>query len=243
MNATELIFVLDASGSMYGLESDTIGGVNATLAKHRELEGDAYVTLIQFSDSSRYMREHVAIDEVKDLTSEDYHASGCTALLDAVGEAIQRVKKSQKKIAKSERPSVIFVVITDGEENSSREFTYEKVAKMIKKAEKKGWEFLFLGANIDAAAEASRLGIARKNAVTYTSDRIGTQVAYEAVASASASFRSSGVVLDGWSDSIVEDAAARTGTVGTAVSEPDDTVVVDDSSTGSFFDASVTSKA
>ena len=204
---TELVFILDRSGSMGGLERDTIGGFNSVLRKNKEQEGDAIVSTVLFDD-----RIEVICDrgKVAPITEEEYYVRGCTALLDAVGGAIRHVSKVQKTLPKHHRAkNVIFVITTDGYENASREFTYPQVKKLIEKKRKKGWEFVFMGANIDAAAEAARIGISADRAATYRADGIGTQAAYASMAAATCQARSDAGITGSWKLAIDEDMASR----------------------------------
>ena len=209
-NLCELVFIIDKSGSMSGLEADTVGGINTTLEDNRQIEGDALVSIVFFDNTSKVILDRVPIEQVKPLTAADYRPAGCTALLDAVGDAISYHRKVQKILPRSQRAErVIFVIVTDGQENASVRRTYDEVSKMIKKARKRGWEFLFLGANIDAAAEAARMGIARDRASRYVSDAKGSQIAYEAVSAASRSVRACGAPSPNWSAATEADASQR----------------------------------
>ena len=180
---TELVFILDRSGSMAGLESDTIGGFNAMLEKQKEQEGDAHITTILFDDKYEKIHDRFPIRQVKKITPKDYYVRGCTALLDAMGRSIHQMILTQKYLPKSERAEkVIFVITTDGLENASREYSREQVKKMIEhEKEKYGWEFLFLGANMDAVAEAGSLGIGADRSVTFLNDSQGVQMNYRVV--------------------------------------------------------------
>lgn len=209
-NLTELVFIVDKSGSMSGLESDTIGGLNATLARNREVPGEVLVSLVLFDNTSEVVLDRKNLDKVKPLTNADYHVGGCTALLDAVGDAIKYHVRIQKVLPKEHRAKhVMFVIITDGMENASTHYTYHKVKKAIEKQRKKGWEFLFLGANIDAAAEAGRLGIAADRASQYKCDSIGSYAAYESVARAQCETRIMGAPSANWSAAAKADVAKR----------------------------------
>ena len=159
---TELVFILDRSGSMYGLEQDTIGGFNSMLAKQKTDTGEAYVTTVLFDNRIRVLHDRLPLREVAPMTDADYTVGGSTALLDAVGKSIKHIARIHKYTHPDHRPTkTLFVIITDGMENASREYTYDKVKQLIThEQEKYGWEFLFLGANIDAAAEGARFGIA-----------------------------------------------------------------------------------
>lgn len=184
MNAelTELVFILDRSGSMNGLEGDTIGGFNGMLAKQKA-EGDKVnVTTVLFDDEVEIIHDRFPIDIIEPLTEKEYFVRGCTALLDAVGESIKKIENVQKHLPEAHKAGkVIFVITTDGLENSSVEYTYNSIRKMIETKKECGWEFLFLGANIDAGKEAEKIGIARERAVTYENDHRGVEINYETV--------------------------------------------------------------
>lgn len=209
-NLTELVFIVDRSGSMCGLEADTIGGLNATLEKNREVPGDVLVSLVFFDNVSEVVLDRVDLAKVRPLTRNDYHVGGCTALLDAVGDAVKYHKRVQKILPKGHRAEhVVFVIITDGMENASTHHSYRAVKKLIEKQRAKGWEFLFLGANIDAAAEAGRLGIAADRASQYKCDSMGSAVAYEAVARAQCETRVMGAPSARWNAAPLADVARR----------------------------------
>ncbi len=209
-NLTELVFIVDRSGSMAGLESDTIGGLNATLAKNREVDGECLVSIVLFDNVSEVIVDRKPIEQVADLTRKQYQVRGCTALLDAVGDSVRYITKVQKILPKDHRAEhVIFAIITDGMENASRRHSYAEVKRLIEKRQKKGWEFLFLGANIDAAAEAGRMGIRTDHATNYVSDDTGTVLAYEAMACAQVSRRTTGAVNADWLAAPMADVAAR----------------------------------
>ena len=212
---TELVFILDRSGSMGGLESDTIGGFNATLQKHRETKGDAVVSTVLFDNFTEVLHDRIAIGNVKNLTSKDYWVRGCTALLDAVGGSIKHIGRVHGYLPEEYRPEkTIFVIITDGYENASREYSYDRVKKIIEQKKEDGWEVLFLGANIDAIGEAEKIGIAADRSVTYLADDIGNQVAYEAIADATYEMRCApdmASVTGSWKTSIEKDVAKRGG--------------------------------
>jgi uncharacterized protein YegL len=185
-NLTELVFILDRSGSMAGLEKDTIGGFNAMIEKQKAEEGEAYISTVLFDNYSEVIHDRVALNDVPKLTEKEYYVRGCTALLDAVGGAIHHIGNVHKYAREEDRPEkTLFVITTDGMENASRRYSYEKVREMIKRQkEKYGWEFLFLGANIDAAKEAARFGITEDRAANYHADSAGTGVIYETVSEA-----------------------------------------------------------
>jgi uncharacterized protein YegL len=208
---TELIFILDKSGSMGGLEQDTIGGFNGMLEKQKQGEGKCKVSTVLFNHESKVIHNRVSIDEVKHLTNEDYYVGGSTALLDAVGSSIRYIRHQYADTLKEERPdNVIFVITTDGQENSSREFGYSQVQKLIQQSkEQYGFEFLFLGANIDAIGEASKLGITNDRAVKYHSDKRGTKMNYEVLGEEILYARSNRRLRDGWKKEIEKDYKAR----------------------------------
>lgn len=210
-NITELVFILDRSGSMSGLESDTIGGYNAMLNKQKSEEGEAIVTTVLFDDKYQLLHDRINIKGVNPITEEDYFVRGTTALLDAVGRTIQKISNAQRHTAREYRPDkTIFVITTDGMENASSEYTYEKVKSMIEaEKEKSGWEFIFLGANIDAIATAARFGIDSKRSANYNPDSEGTKLNYEAISYAISEFRSNGQIRDNWKEDIDEDFARR----------------------------------
>lgn len=213
---TELVFILDRSGSMAGLEADTIGGFNAMIEKQKQEEGGCYVSTLLFDTTVDVIHDRLPLDKVPALTDKEYYVRGCTALLDAVGRAIHHIGNIHKYARKEDVPEkTLFVITTDGMENASREYTYERVRHMIERQEKKyGWEFLFLGANIDAIGEAEKIGIAADRSVTYLADDIGNQVAYEAIADATYEMRCApdmASVTGGWKTSIEKDVAKRGG--------------------------------
>ena len=179
---TEIVFILDRSGSMSGLEADTIGGFNSLLRKQRKEPGEALVSTVLFDDDCEVIHDRVPMDEVKDLTEEDYFVRGCTALLDAIGGAIHHIGNVHKYARDEDRPEkTIFVITTDGYENSSRKYTAERVKQMIERQKQKyGWEFIFLGANIDAIETARNFGIDEDRATNYVNDGAGIMMMYEA---------------------------------------------------------------
>ena len=185
-NLTEIVFILDRSGSMSGLESDTIGGFNSMIAKQQKEEGEAIVSTVLFDDETDVIHDRVAIGEVKKLTEEDYYVRGCTALLDAVGGAIHHIGNVHKYAREEDRPAkTLFVITTDGLENASRYYSFTDVKKLIKRQQEKyNWEFLFLGANIDAIEVAGNMGISRDRAANYNCDEVGTALNYQVLEAA-----------------------------------------------------------
>lgn len=190
-NFTEIVFILDESGSMAELKSDTIGGFNSLIEKQKNEEGEAVVSTVLFSTESRVLLDRVPVDKVKKLTDKDYCPGGCTALLDAVGDAVKHIGNIHKYARPEDVPEhTLFVITTDGMENSSRRYTADKVKKMIsRQQEKYGWEFVFLGANIDSAETAESMGIGRATAVDYCCDPEGCAVQYDAMCEAVSSVR------------------------------------------------------
>lgn len=188
---TELVFILDRSGSMCGMEDDTIGGFNTVLKKNAEAEGDAFVSLVLFDHETEVIVDRKPIAEVESLTAEAYYVRGSTALLDAVGKSVKYIERVHRYLPEDHIPEkTVFVITTDGHENASTEFSYERVKRLIGKKQDEGWEFLFLGANIDAAKEAGRIGITADRAATYLNDSQGAGLMYGAVAEATCCMRS-----------------------------------------------------
>ena len=212
-NLTELVFILDRSGSMAGLEQDTIGGFNAMIQRQKNEEGEAFVSTILFDHLTEVIHDRVAVQNVAPMTRKEYYIRGCTALLDAVGKAIHHMGNVHKYAREEDRPAkTLFVITTDGMENASREYTYDRVKAMIQRQkEKYGWEFLFLGANIDAAREAARFGISEEFAANYHADHQGTAVIYEAVSEAVCHVRSARPMTDKWKRSVDADYRSRRG--------------------------------
>ena len=210
-NLTEIVFILDRSGSMAGLEDDTIGGFNGMIAQQQKEAGEALVSTILFDNYTEVIHDRVDIQQVAPLTRSDYYVRGCTALLDAVGKSIRHIRNIHKYAREEDRPEkTLFVITTDGMENASREYTYDRVRKMIEhQQEKYGWEFLFLGANIDAAKEAARFGIQADRAANYHADHQGTAVVYEAVSQAVCSVRASRPMNRDWKKNIDADFRKR----------------------------------
>ena len=209
-NLTEIVFILDRSGSMAGLEDDTIGGFNGMIEKQKQEQGDAYVSTILFDNYSEVVHDRVDIRNVPPMTRKEYYVRGCTALLDAVGKAIHHIGNVHKYAREEDRPEKTLFITTDGMENASREYTYDRVRRMIEyEKEKYGWEFLFLGANIDATSEAARFGISEDRAANYHADREGTAVVYEAMSEAVCSVRSCRPMSADWKRRVDEDFKKR----------------------------------
>lgn len=210
-NLTELVFIVDRSGSMSGLESDTIGGFNATLKAHQEADGQAVVSTVLFDHETKVLHDRIPIENVSPMTEKDYKVRGCTALLDAVGGAIRHISNIHKYLPEEYKPEhTIFVITTDGLENASTKYTYKQVKHLITEKEEAGWDFLFLGANIDAAAEASKIGIPIARAATFIADKIGSKTMYGAVCAETINMRTGCSQRDdSWKGSIEQDTATR----------------------------------
>ena len=210
-NLTEIVFILDRSGSMAGLEADTIGGFNAMIRKQKDEAGEAYVSTILFDNHTEVIHDRVDIQKIRPMTCKDYYVRGCTALLDAVGKSIHHIGNVHKYAREEDRPEkTIFVITTDGMENASKEYTYDHVRRMIERQQQKyGWEFLFLGANIDAAKEAARFGITEDRAANYHADHQGTAVIYEAMSEAVCNVRACRPMSADWTRSVDEDYKKR----------------------------------
>lgn len=211
-NLTELVFILDRSGSMAGLVDDTIGGFNGMIKKQKQEPGEALVSTVLFDNESQVIHDRVDIQKMKPMTHREYYVRGCTALLDAIGGAIHHIGNVHRYAREEDRPEkTLFVITTDGMENASRKYTYDKVKTMIRRQEEKyGWEFLFLGANIDAAKEAARFGIRADRAANYHADRQGTGVIYESVSEAIHQVRCCAAPLQAnWKQRIDEDFEKR----------------------------------
>lgn len=208
---TELVFILDKSGSMGGLEHDTIGGFNSMLEKQRAVKGECLITTVLFDNSYELLHDRADIRAVSPITEKEYSVGGSTALLDAVGRTIRKIVNAQRHTAEAYRAeNVMFVIITDGEENSSREFSSDRVKAMIEhEKDKYGWEFIFLGANIDAVETADRFGIAPDRAQNYHADSRGVELNFDTVSAAVSSFRKCSVMPPAWSRDIEEDFRSR----------------------------------
>lgn len=210
-NLTEIVFILDRSGSMSGLEGDTIGGFNSMIEKQKNAEGEALISTVLFDNISEVIHDRVSVQNIKPMTREDYTVRGCTALLDAIGGAIHHIGNVHKYARAEDVPEhTLFVITTDGMENASHRYSSEKVKKMIERQkEKYGWEFLFLGANIDAVETARHFGISEDRAVNYHSDSEGTHLNYEVLSEAICSVRCSAPLDANWKKRIDEDYESR----------------------------------
>ena len=208
---TELVFILDCSGSMAGLETDTIGGFNSMIEKQKKEAGEALVSTVLFANDSTVIHDRLPLSEVPPLTEKEYFTCGCTALLDAVGGAIHHIGNIHKYARREDVPEkTMFIITTDGYENASRRYDYERVRRMIERQkEKYGWEFLFLGANIDAVETARHFGIGADRAVNYHSDHEGTQLNYEVLSEAVSAVRCSVPLGTNWKKRIDEDFNSR----------------------------------
>lgn len=209
-NLTELVFLLDKSGSMKGLEADTIGGYNSLLEKQKKEKDVVIVSTILFDTKMKTIHDRKKIEEVEKLTKEDYVPSGCTALLDAVGETITKISSLHQELKEEYVPSkTLFIITTDGLENSSHKYWYQKVKNLIERQKQCGWEFIFLGANISSEEEASKLGIDKKNAVNFCNDEKGIALNYEALDNAIMMFKAKGSIDKNWRMAIDNDFKKR----------------------------------
>lgn len=209
-NLTELVFIIDRSGSMHGLEKDTIGGFNSMIEKQKEIDDPCYVSTVLFNNVSEVIHDRVLLKDIKPMTQSDYMTGGCTALLDAIGGAIKHIGNIHKYARKEDIPEhTLFVITTDGYENASHKYNNKQIKSMIEKCKNKyGWEFIFLGANIDAVSTASDFGIDKEFAVNYHADELGTEIAYESIALAATSLRSH-QSMENWSTKINKDYNTR----------------------------------
>lgn len=210
-NLTELVFILDRSGSMRGLEADTIGGFNAMIEKQQKAEGDAFVSTVLFDTTCEVLHDRVPLKDVQPLTDRDYTVRGCTALLDAIGNAIHHIGNVHKYAREEDVPEhTMFIITTDGMENASHHYSSEQVKQMIERQKsQRGWEFLFLGANIDAVETARHLGIAEDRAVTYHADAKGTRLNFDVLSQAVFCCRSGAQLERNWKSRIDEDYHGR----------------------------------
>ena len=210
-NLTELVFILDRSGSMAGLEGDTIGGFNAMIEKQKKEPGEAYVSTILFDNVSEVLHDRISLDTIPKMTERDYTVRGCTALIDAIGGAIKHIGNIHKYARPEDVPEhTMFIITTDGMENASRRFSSDEVKKMIERQKAEfGWEFLFIGANIDAVQTAAQFGIGHDRAVNYHADSQGTQVLYETLCAPISAMRSNKAIDADWGRDISKDYNSR----------------------------------
>ena len=209
-NLTELVFILDRSGSMGGLESDTVGGFNSMLDRQKKDDSAALVTTVLFDDQIETLHDRIPLAETPRITEKEYYVRGCTALLDAVGETVKKIENIHKYARPEDVPAhTLFVITTDGYENASRNYTAAEVKRLISKKREQGWEFLFMGANIDAVETAATIGISRERAVNYHADRKGTRKVYACVGESVHSICCDGAVPEGWSDEVDADYRSR----------------------------------
>ena len=211
---TEIVFILDRSGSMAGLEADTVGGFNSLIAKQKKEDGQALVSTVLFNEKSKALYDRVDLNKIQNMTADDDCVCGCTALLDAIADAIHHIGNVHKYAREEDRPSkTLFIITTDGMENSSTRYTYEKVQSMIERQKNRfGWEFIFLGANIDAVSEARRFGIDESCAANYHADSVGTTLNYEVLSEAICHVRSNKntrLAATTWKEKIDNDYASR----------------------------------
>ena len=210
-NLTEIVFILDRSGSMGGLEQDTIGGFNSLIEKQKKEKGEAYISTVLFDDRTEVLHDRVELNKIQPMTEDDYYVRGMTALLDALGGAMKHIGNIHKYARREDVPEkTMFIIMTDGHENSSHTYSYDDIRRMItRQKERYGWEFMFLGANMDAISEAKKYGIPEEMAVEYNCDRKGTAVSYDAVSDALSECRACGAVPAGWKRKIEKDRKSR----------------------------------
>ncbi|MFX3634441.1 MAG: hypothetical protein ACE3L7_00230 [Candidatus Pristimantibacillus sp.] len=208
---TELVFILDKSGSMGGLEKDTIDGYNSMLAKQQAVEGECHITTLLFDNNYELLHDRIDIKAVSQITEKEYCVGGTTALLDAIGRTIHKICNAQKHTSDDYRAEkVMFVIITDGEENSSREYSSEKIKAQIERQKTEhGWEFIFLGANIGAVETAARFGISANRAQNYHADSVGVELNFRVMSEAVATFRECSAMPKGWNAEIQKDYKTR----------------------------------
>ncbi len=209
-NITEIAFILDRSGSMSGLESDTIGGFNSLITKQTKQEGEGIITTVLFDDEYELLHDRSSLNSVKKLDDSQYFVRGTTALLDAIGKTILKISSAHNSLKEDHRPSkVLFVITTDGMENASCEFDYNKIKNLISQKQELGWEFLFLGANIDSISQGSSMGIKANRSVNFTADSRGVSLNFDVVSSVITAYRETGVIEEEWAEMIEEDYSSR----------------------------------
>ena len=208
---TELVFLLDNSGSMHGLEQDTIGGFNSMIEKQKKEPGETLVSVVTFNHSTRVIYDRVPLEQIPPMTDRDYRTGGSTALLDALGGAMKHIRSLHKSMPEETRPEkTVFVITTDGMENASRNYTRDQVRQKIEKHQKKhGWEFIFMGANMDAVQEAARYGIDERHSVTYAADAKGTALNYDVLDEAISELRAGRKLNENWKSRIERDVKER----------------------------------
>ena len=207
---TELVFILDRSGSMAGLESDTVGGFNAMIEKQKKEDGACWVSTVLFANESQVIHDRLPLEKVPPMTEEEYSVGGCTALLDAIGDAVKHIASIHKYARAEDVPEhTLFVITTDGMENASHRYSSGEVKKLIERKKEEGWEFLFLGANIDAVETARSFGIDEDRAVNYHADAAGTALNYEVLSEAVCAVRTSAPLGKSWKKRIDEDYRSR----------------------------------
>jgi uncharacterized protein YegL len=210
-NITELVFILDRSGSMSGLEADTIGGFNSMIEKQKKEEGECYVSTVLFDGVSEVIHDRAKLSEIRPMTDKDYYVRGCTALLDAIGDAVKHIGNIHKYARPEDVPEhTMFIITTDGMENASSRYTYKQIRELVKKQQKKyGWEFLFIGANIDAVEVAESVGISRERSANYAADSKGTGVLFESICAPISALRRNAEIDMEWVEALEEDKASR----------------------------------
>lgn len=207
---TELVFIVDESGSMSGLEKDTIGGINSTLKKQKKEDGKCLVSTVFFANNQKVVHDRVDLKKVNLLKEESYFPSGCTALIDTIGSSIKHIKNVHKYIREEDVPEkTMFVITTDGMENASHKYSLKEVKKMIEEQKEKGWEFIFLAANIDAYETAKDYGIDEDSTVNYVNDAVGNSIKYESVCEAITQVRTTGTLKKNWSAKAKKDYESR----------------------------------
>ena len=207
---TELVFILDRSGSMSGLESDTIGGFNSMIRKQRKEPGKAYVSTVLFDNHSEVIHDRIDLAEIPDMTDKDYTVRGCTALLDAIGDAVHHITNIHKYARPEDVPEhTMFVITTDGMENASHKYSYDEIKRMISQKKELGWEFLFIGANIDAVSVAERVGISADRAANYCADAMGTATVWQNLSAPISAMRSCAKITRDWAENIEADKKSR----------------------------------
>lgn len=209
-NLTELVFILDESGSMHGLEQDTIGGFNSTIDKQKKEEGECLVSTVCFANNQRVIHDRVSLNEIKDMTEDDYNPLGCTALIDTIASSIKHIKMVHKYIREEDRPNkTMFIITTDGMENASHKYSLKECKKMIEECKKDGWEFIFLAANIDAYETAKDYGFDEESTVNYVNDAIGNDIKFMCVTDAITSVRTEGKLNKNWNAKAKKDFKER----------------------------------